>query len=191
MAENEGSHRLNHNPEHDRDRDRNSGRDGDHGPGDDRSVMGEAHRLRSAQGDRTDHPERALQYRREDQVTPVYEQRVIPARTSAAAVFALVFGLSALLAVLTVILAPLALVLAVIGIILGIIGMRMARRAGVTGRGVAIGGLVLAVIALILSITVIAGVTTVLNNKSAVDRLDKQVQKLRDNLPAKVEVPSP
>jgi len=153
-------------------------------------MIGDTDRLRTGLSDRTDHPDRAEQYSQDSLAVPVHEQRLLPAKTSAAAVFALVFGLSALLAALTVILSPLALVLAIIGIILGIVGMKMVKRAGVTGRGVAIGGLVLAVLALILSITVIAGVTTVLNNQSAVDRLDKQVQKLRDNLPDKVEVPS-
>ena len=94
--------------------------------------------------------------------------------------------MSALFSVLTIFLASLALILSIVGIILGIVGMRMAKRVGVTGRGVAMGGLLLAVLALILSITVTAGVTTVLNNKSAVDRINKQVQKLEKNLPSKV-----
>ncbi len=119
------------------------------------------------------------------------EHRTIvkPAKTSAAAVFSLVFGLSALLSVLTVLLAPLAIILAIIGIILGIVGMKMAKRVGVTGKGVAIGGLALSVIAILLAATAAIGITTFLNNDAAVNRLDKQVQKLRDNLPAKVEVP--
>ncbi len=165
----EGSHRL--QPDDDRPTDAHTGQ----------------HQFDRSQVDRDDHPDRAGQNNR---VAPVEEQRVLPAKTSAAAVFALIFGLSALLAVLTVILAPLGLVLAIIGIILAVIGMKMAKRVGVTGRGVALGGLVLAVLALILGITLAVGVTTFLNNKTAVDRLDKQVQKLRDNLPAKVDIPS-
>jgi hypothetical protein len=54
---------------------------------------------------------------------------------------------------------------------------------------VAIGGLVLSVIALILAIVAAAGVTTVLNNDKAVNRLDRQVQNLRDNLPSQVPTP--
>lgn len=119
------------------------------------------------------------------------EHRLKPAKTSAAAVFALVFGLSALLSVLTVILAPLALALSLVGIVLGFVGMKMAKRVGVTGKGVAIGGLVLSIIALLLAITAAVGVTTFLNNESAVDRLERQVQKLRDDLPSDVEVPQP
>ena len=68
---------------------------------------------------------------------PVYEERIRPAKTSAAAAFALVFGVSALLSVLTIIVGPLGIVLAIIGIILGIVGIRNARRVGVTGKGVA------------------------------------------------------
>lgn len=120
-----------------------------------------------------------------------YEQRIStrPAKTSAAAVFALVFGLSSLLSVLTVVLSPLALVLGIIGIILGVVGIRMARRPGVTGKGTAIGGLVLAVIGTLLAIAVGVGVTTFLNNQSAVDRLQHQVDQMRNDLPSHVDVP--
>ena len=51
------------------------------------------------------------------------------------------------------------------------------------GKGVAIGGLVTGLLALIVSGALIGGAATVLNNRSAVDRLDKQVQKLKDKLP--------
>ncbi len=80
------------------------------------------------------------------------EQRVVtkPARTSAAAVFALVFGVVAVFSVLTVILSPLGLVLGVIGVILGVVGLRMARRPGITGKGVASGGVVLSVVAVLV-----------------------------------------
>lgn len=121
------------------------------------------------------------------------EQRVItkPARTSVAAAFALIFGLAALISVLTVILSPVGLVLAIIGLILGVIGIRMARRTGITGKGVAIGGLVLSLIAVLVSVTIAVGATTVLNNDNAVNRLQHQVDKLRDKLPEKVTVPTP
>ena len=62
----------------------------------------------------------------------------------------------------------------------------MAKRIGITGRGVALGGLILSVLALLLAITMAAGVTTVLNNRKAVDRIDKQVQKLEKKLPSKI-----
>ncbi len=119
------------------------------------------------------------------------EQRAVtkPARTSVAAVFALIFGVLALFSVLIVILAPVGLVFGVIGLILGVVGLRRARRPGITGKGVAAGGLVLSVVAVLLAIAFAVGVVTVLNNQSAVDRLQHQVQNLRDKLPAQVTVP--
>ncbi len=119
------------------------------------------------------------------------EQRVVtkPARTSVAAVFALVFGVVAVFSVLTVILSPLGLALGVIGLILGVVGLRMARRPGITGKGVASGGVVLSVVAVLVAIAFAVGVVTVLNNQSAVDRLQHQVQNLRDKLPAHVTIP--
>ncbi len=105
-------------------------------------------------------------------------------KTSVAAVFALVFALvCALVCALTVLLSPAALVLGVIALILAAAGLAMSRRPHVTGKGVAIGGLVTGLLALIVSGALIGGAATVLNNRSAVDRLDKQVQKLKDKLP--------
>ncbi|MET8550366.1 hypothetical protein ABZ356_11835 [Micromonospora zamorensis] len=104
------------------------------------------------------------------------------AKTSAAATFALVFGVAGLLSVLTAILAWIGLVLGIIGIILGIVGLKMARRPGVTGRGVAIGGLVLSILAVLIGLGLAAGITTFVNNDSAVDRLQQQVDDLRDKL---------
>jgi len=119
------------------------------------------------------------------------EQRAVtkPARTSAAAVFALIFGVLALFSVLIVILAPVGLVFGVIGLILGVVGLRRARRPGITGKGVAAGGVVLSVVAVLLAVAFAVGVVTVLNNQSALDRLQHQVQNLRDKLPAQVTVP--
>ncbi|WP_433310192.1 hypothetical protein ACQP0U_22120 [Micromonospora sp. CA-269861] len=104
------------------------------------------------------------------------------AKTSAAATFALVFGVAALFSVLTAILAWLGLVLGIIGIILGIVGLKMASRPGVTGRGVSIGGLVLSILAVLIGLGLAAGITTFVNNENAVDRLQTQVDKLRDKL---------
>ncbi|MBQ0905342.1 hypothetical protein [Micromonospora sp. U21] len=104
------------------------------------------------------------------------------AKTSAAATFALVFGVAGLFSVLTAILAWVGLVLGIIGIILGIAGLKMARRPGVTGRGVAIGGLVLSILAVLIGLGLAAGITTFLNNEGAVDRLQQQVDDLRDKL---------
>ncbi|HVQ87027.1 MAG TPA: DUF4190 domain-containing protein [Actinomycetes bacterium] len=119
------------------------------------------------------------------------EKRVKPAKTSIAAVFALIVGLSAVYAVLTVLLSPVGLVLSLIGIALGIAGIRMTRQIGVTGRGVATSGLVLSVIALIGSIVLAAGVTTFLNDDAAVNRLENGVENMRQNLPQDVNIPQP
>ncbi|MGB2566909.1 DUF4190 domain-containing protein [Micromonospora citrea] len=105
-----------------------------------------------------------------------------PAKTSAAAAFALVFGVAALFSVLTAILAWIGLVLGIIGVILGIVGLKMSRRPGVTGRGVAIGGLVLSALAVLLGLALAAGITTFVNDEGAVDRLQQRVDDLRDKL---------
>ncbi|MFG3422507.1 DUF4190 domain-containing protein [Micromonospora sp. NPDC049460] len=104
------------------------------------------------------------------------------AKTSAAAAFALVFGVAALISVLTVILSWIGLLLGIIGVILGIVGLKMARRPGVTGRGVALGGLVLSALAVLIGLAFAAGITTFLNNESAVNRIQRQVDDLRDRL---------
>lgn len=124
-------------------------------------------------------------------VEPIYEERTRPAKTSAAAAFALVFGVAALVTVLTVVFGPIGIILGLIGIVLGIIGIRNARRIGVTGRGVATGGLVLSLVAVLIAVAMAAGVTIFLNDQGAVDRLEQQVQNLRDQLPTDVEIPQP
>ena len=129
--------------------------------------------------------------RRTESYASGVEHRTKPAKTSAAAAFALVFGVAALIAVLTVILAPIALVLSLIGIVLGIVGMKMAKRVGITGKTVALGGLVLSVLSLLLAVTAAIGVTTFLNNDAAVTRMENEVSQLRDKLPTDVNVPQP
>jgi hypothetical protein len=117
--------------------------------------------------------------------------RTKPAKTSAAATFSLVFGVSAVLSVLTLVLAPLALVLGLIGIVLGVVGLKMTRRVGVTGKGLAIGGLVLSVLAVLLAATAAIGITTFLNDDRAVAKMEQRVEQLRDQLPSDVEIPQP
>lgn len=123
----------------------------------------------------------------------VEEQRVVtkPARTSAAAAFALAFGVAAFVCVLIVILSPVGLILGVVGLILGVIGLRAARRVGITGKGVAIAGIAFSAVAIVVSIAFAAGMVTVLNNDKAVDRIEQEVDKMRDKLPDNVEVPQP
>jgi len=114
-----------------------------------------------------------------------------PAKTSAAAAFALALGVAALVLVLTVLLAPVALILGIIGIILGVVGLKMAKKVGITGKGVALAGLVLSAIAVLLAGALAIGLTTFLNNEGAVNRLERQVEQLKDKLPDNVDVPTP
>lgn len=109
------------------------------------------------------------------------------AKTSAAAAFALVFGLSGLLSVLTIILGPLGLALGIIGIVLGVLGIRNAGTPGVTGKGVAIAGLVLSILAVAIGGALTLGATFFLNREDALDRLEQelstQLEQLRQGLP--------
>jgi hypothetical protein len=113
---------------------------------------------------------------------------VLPAKTSAAAVFALVFGLAALFCALTAILSPAAVLFGLIGIVLGIAGRKMALRPGVTGRSTATGGLVLSVLGLVLGAAVIAGASVLVNDEARLDQLQNQIEDLRDNLPSTQEI---
>ncbi|MBW3640460.1 MAG: DUF4190 domain-containing protein [Actinobacteria bacterium] len=131
-----------------------------------------------------DHPD----YREEAGDDYEDRRRVLPAKTSAAAAFALVFGLAALFCALTAILSPAAVVFAVIGIILGIVGMKMAKRPGVTGKGVAIGGLVTAVLGLLLGGAVLAGAAALVNDERRLDQLQQQIDKLRESAPGTGEL---
>ncbi len=134
-----------------------------------------------------------------DRMTGVHdrdvEQRVIPARTkpaktSAAAAFGLVFGLSALFCALTAILAPLAVLFGLTGLVLGIVGMKKAKLVGVTGKGVALGGLLTAVLGLLLGGAVLAGAAFLVNSPAGLDRVQSELDKLRNNLPSTGEVRS-
>ena len=118
----------------------------------------------------------------------VEEHRVMPAKTSIAAVLALVLGLTSVYMLLTVLLAPVAIVVAIVGAILGVVGYRAARTMGVTGKGIAITGLILSILALAGGIVLVAGVTTYLNDEDAVQRLENWVQDIRDDLPQNVEI---
>lgn len=110
-------------------------------------------------------------------------------KTSAAATFALVFGLSALFCSLLVFLAPLGVVFGLIALILGIAGISMSNRPAVTGKGVAIGGLVLGLLGLLLGAAIMAGAAVWFNEPQNVERLEQQLQQLQEELPT--EVPSP
>jgi hypothetical protein len=109
-------------------------------------------------------------------------------KTSAAAVFSLVFGLTSLFTALLALLAPVAVVLGLIGLVLGIVGIRKAKQINVTGKGVAIGGLVLSVIGLLLGIALLIGVT-IFVNLVGLDQLEQRIQDLRGQIPT--ELPEP
>jgi hypothetical protein len=110
------------------------------------------------------------------------------AKTSAAAVFALVFGLAALFCALTGILSPAAVLFGIIGIVLGVVGLKMAKRVGVTGKGVAIGGLVTAVLGLLLGGAVIAGLSALVNDEQRLDQLQNRIDNLRSEAPSTDEL---
>ncbi len=111
-------------------------------------------------------------------------------KTSVAATFALVFGLSALFTALLALLAPLAVVFGLIGLILGIVGIKKAKEVDVTGRGVAIGGLVLSVLGLLLGIALLVG-ATIFVNTGGLDQLEQRIQDVRGQLPENVDLPNP
>lgn len=113
------------------------------------------------------------------------ETRPAPApKTSAAAVFALVFGLAALFCALTAILSPAAILFGIIGLILAVAGLKMAKRPGITGKSVAVGGLVTALLGLVLGGVVIGGLAAVVNNKSQLDRIQNYLDDARTKLPS-------
>lgn len=107
-----------------------------------------------------------------------------PAKTSVAAVFALVFGLMAFLAALTGLLAPIAVVFGLIGVVLGILGVRAAKKPLTTGKGVAIGGLVLSILAVLLGGAALIGIAAaVSSNPQILDQISNLVSGARSQLP--------
>jgi hypothetical protein len=116
-----------------------------------------------------------------------HEMRSLPAKTSAAATFALVFGLASLFCALTGILAPAAIVLGLIGVVLGIAGRKMTRRPGVTGRSVATGGLVTALLGLLLGLAVSIGLAVYVNDQG-LDGIEQRLDDARNSLPSGSEV---
>ncbi len=113
----------------------------------------------------------------------------LPRVVMVAAVFALVFGLSALFCALALILSPLAILFGVIALVLGIVGIKKAGEPHVTGKGVAIGGLIMGVLGLLLAIGVIAGAANFLTNDANLQRIEGRLQDLRSQVPT--ELPTP
>ena len=106
-----------------------------------------------------------------------------PAKTSAAAAFALVFGLAALFCALTALLSPVAIVFGLIGIVLALAAFKMTKKPGVTGKGVAIGGLVTSILGLVLGGVVLGGLAAVVNDEAQLDRIQGYVDDARAKLP--------
>lgn len=104
-------------------------------------------------------------------------------KTSAAAAFALVFGLSALLSGLSLLLAPVAVVLGLVAVLVGVAGRRMSVRPGVTGRSLATAGLVTGLLGLLLGVAVLAGAALFLNNPQRLDQLQRRIDQLQARLP--------
>lgn len=121
-------------------------------------------------------------------VRPAGDRDLHGLKTSAAAVFSLVFGLAALFCALTAILSPVAVVFGLVGLVLGIVGLKMAKRRGVTGKGVAIGGIVTALLGLLLGAAVIAGLSVLVNDERRLDQLQSNIEDLRDDVPTTDEV---
>ena len=117
-------------------------------------------------------------------VRPTGDSGIAKYKTSAAAAFALVFGVAALFCALTGILSFAAVVLGLIGIVLGIAGLKMSKRPGVTGHGVAVGGLVTSILGLLLGGAVIAGLSALVNDESRLDQLQNRIDDLRSEVPS-------
>ncbi len=107
-------------------------------------------------------------------------------KTSAAAAFALVFGVVALFSALTAILSPLAIVFGVIAVILGVVGIKRAGEPRVTGKGVATGGLILGLLGLLLGIAIVAGAASFLTNDANLQRIEDGLTDLRDEVPTEL-----
>lgn len=116
----------------------------------------------------------------------------VKAKTSAAAVFAVVFGLSSVIVGLLLVLAPIAIVFGLLAMILGVIGMRNARKSNVddgtlvTGRGVAIGGLLLGLLGLLLGVAVLVGAAALLSERVNLERVERGLQNLREEIPSEL-----
>ena len=156
---------------------------GTHRTVDDRQERSDAH-----DDDRSDRNDRSERHDVRERRVVDEPRRELKHKTSAAAVFALVFGLAALFCALTAILSPLAVLFGLIGLVLGAVGLRKARRPGVTGKGVAVGGLVMSLLGLLLGAAVIAGLSVLINDEARLDQLQSRLDDLRNDLPTGTEV---
>ncbi len=111
------------------------------------------------------------------------------AKTSAAAVFALIFGLLAFFGILSILFSPIALPLAVLGLFLGIVGIKRTSDPQLTGKVLAVVGLVLSVLALLLAVAAVIGGFFLFDNPDVLNWMENRLADVRENLPS--EVPKP
>jgi len=147
-------------------------------------------------------PDARTEVRREVDVTdrtvdrPAVQQPVMEVprtelkhKTSAAAAFALVFGLSALVSWFT---GPLAVLFGLLGIILGAVGASKAKREHhVTGRGLAIAGIVLGLLGLLLGAAVTATGIAIANDPQSQNFLSDLYGRFSGIMPSTSEIPNP
>ncbi|MFN8075726.1 MAG: hypothetical protein U0Q15_09925 [Kineosporiaceae bacterium] len=121
-----------------------------------------------------------------DDVREEYEQRVITrrARTSGVAALSLSFGLASAFCAVVVIFAPIAVLLGLVAVVLGVASWRITAKPGLTGRLLGVTGALLGLAGAVFGAAVVLGVTTVLNDQGALDRLERRVEQLRDQLPS-------
>jgi len=110
-------------------------------------------------------------------------------KTSAVAVFALIFGLLAFFGLLSVLFSPIALPLAVLGLIFGIVGLKRTSAWERTGKALAVIGLVLSVLVLVLAVVALIGGFIYLDDPQVLNWMEDRLADARDNLPT--EVPQP
>lgn len=103
-------------------------------------------------------------------------------KTSTAAVFALIFGFSALICWWFPFLA---IPFGLIAIVLGVVGLRNGALPHITGRGVASAGLVLGLLGIGLGIAAIIGAANFLNDNS-IDQLENRLNDLRNEIPTAI-----
>lgn len=111
------------------------------------------------------------------------------AKTSAAATFALMFGVLAFFGILSILFSPIALPLAVLGLILGIVGIARTRDPEVTGKVLAVVGLVLSLLALLLTVAAVVGGFFLFDDPGVISWMENRLADVKANLPS--EVPAP
>lgn len=111
------------------------------------------------------------------------------AKTSAAAAFALIFGLLAFFGILSIVFSPVALPLAVLGLVLGIVGIKRTKDPLITGKVLAVVGLVMSVLALLLAVAAVVGGFFLLDDPDVINWMENRLADVKQNLPSEVAQP--